>query len=118
MFVQKQKLQSTIGWSCNLTEQELEDPSVTFSVIYDFKTQHMGYVSDPIYSDWFSISSTLPKMPDFEINANNEIIRTFYWNDEASMNSASITMDALDAQYIAAGGSIPYVITTLEEYTI
>ena len=118
MFVQKQKLQSSIGWSCNLTEQELEDPSVTFSVIDDFKNQHMQYISDPIYGDWSSIRYTLPQMPDFEINSNNEIIRTFYWNDEASMNSAKSIMDALDAQYVAAGGSIPYVITTLEEYTI
>lgn len=118
MFVQKEKLQSSIGWTCNLTAEELQDSNIVLNTIMDFKANHMSYVNDGIYSQWENIKANLPQLPSFEINENNEIIRTFYWNDEASMISARNIMGSLDAQYIDSGGFIPYTITTIEEYTI
>lgn len=118
MFVVKERLESLIGWTCNLSDSDLQDPSITEAKINDFKFNHMSYISDPVYDQWKNIRATLPQPAEFEINSNNEIIRTFYWTDKAAMISAETTMSELDDQYIANGGSIPYQLVLIEEYTV
>lgn len=118
MFIQKEKLQSSIGWTCNLTTEELQDSNIVLSTVIDFKANHMYYVSHPAYSQWETIKANLPQLPSFEINENNEIIRTFYWNSRDEMLNAASIMEACDAQYIASGGSIPYTTILIEEYSV
>lgn len=118
MFVQKEKLESSIGWSSNLSETDLQDQNIVDSKIIEFKTNHMYYINDPAYSQWKTIKTNLPQLPDFEINSNNEIIRTFYWNSRDEMLNAAAIMKTCAGQYSSAGNSIPYTKILIEEYSV
>ena len=117
MYIRKERLDSSIGWTSSMSPEDLSNDALVNEKILSFIQSHTSIYADSIFSDWGPIREALPQMPTFEINANNEVIRTFYWNDEDQYLAAKTIMDSCDDEFIAAGNSLTYDSVLIEDYT-
>ena len=98
MYTRNERIESLIGWTCNLTDNEINEQGQTYNeCISEFRIAHEYMFSDLVFEDWMNFKNTIKFIHVYEINLDREILRTSIWqSEEEYIQAAAIVKQAYE----------------------